>query len=290
MGPEHLLALYCAAIAVASLVGIHLQARVHFGHTALQIVMSFIAGLVLGVAVQHLLPHSVERISGPSPMHSAAGWMMLGMALTVLLLRMSPFHRHENDVPSGEAQTGGGGFRVSESGPAWAGVAAGMTLHSLAEGATLAASIRSGSAPWMSVGIFLAIALHKPLDAFSVLRVMACAEVGRGAALAIKVALALACPMAAIGAYNGSGLLGPAEGEVTGRALAFGAGVLVCIALSDLLPEIHFHTHDRGWLAAAFVGGVAVAHALHLLEVAPLWTAVHGWRWEIAWSGASGCG
>ena len=38
-------------------------------------------------------------------------------------------------------------------------------------------------------------------------------------------------------------------------ALAFSAGTFLCIALSDLLPELQFHAHDRFKLSVALLAG-----------------------------------
>ena len=35
-----------------------------------------------------------------------------------------------------------------------------------------------------------------------------------------------------------------------------------CIALSDLLPEIHFHRHDRGKLIVSLLVGISLAYVL----------------------------
>ena len=40
--------------------------------------------------------------------------------------------------------------------------------------------------------------------------------------------------------------------------LAFSAGTFLCIALSDLLPELQFHAHDRWPLSMALLGGFAL--------------------------------
>jgi zinc and cadmium transporter len=48
--------------------------------------------------------------------------------------------------------------------------------------------------------------------------------------------------------------------------LAFSAGVFVCIALSDLLPEVEFHSHDRVPLSASLVLGLVLAWAIGFLE------------------------
>jgi zinc and cadmium transporter len=40
--------------------------------------------------------------------------------------------------------------------------------------------------------------------------------------------------------------------------LAFSAGTFLCIALSDLLPELQFHEHDRWKLSVALLAGLAL--------------------------------
>ena len=51
-----------------------------------------------------------------------------------------------------------------------------------------------------------------------------------------------------------------------GQALGFAAGAFVCIATSDLLPELQFHRHDRAMLSAALVAGIALAWGTVFLE------------------------
>jgi zinc and cadmium transporter len=60
----------------------------------------------------------------------------------------------------------------------------------------------------------------------------------------------------------------PDVGIVAAWALAFSAGMFLCIASSDLLPELQFHRHDRIGLSAALVVGLAFAFALARLEAA----------------------
>jgi len=36
----------------------------------------------------------------------------------------------------------------------------------------------------------------------------------------------------------------------------------LCIALSDLLPDIHFHSHDRGKLIVPLLVGISLAYVL----------------------------
>jgi zinc and cadmium transporter len=56
------------------------------------------------------------------------------------------------------------------------------------------------------------------------------------------------------------------QSAIVGCALAFSAGVFLCISLSDLLPELEFHAHDRLKLSLALLIGVAVAYAIGFVE------------------------
>jgi len=53
---------------------------------------------------------------------------------------------------------------------------------------------------------------------------------------------------------------------VLGCALAFAAGVFLCIALADLLPEVAFHAHDRVQLTLALILGIVLAWCIGFLE------------------------
>ena len=90
--PLLLLAGYSIAIVGASLLGGWLPSVVTMTHTRTQMVMSFVAGLILGVALYHLLPHGLAQIAGPNAVEIAVWWMMLGLILMLLLLRLFHFH------------------------------------------------------------------------------------------------------------------------------------------------------------------------------------------------------
>ena len=270
--PIALLAGYSAAILAAAVFGAWLDAAVRLTHTRVQAAMSFVAGLILGVALYHLIPLSVSQISAPQAIEVAAWWTATGMITMVLLLRVFHFHQHEfgDHVAHREDQSDAGeakGHSLS-----WVGVCVGLGMHTLTEGAALGASVRGGQhddgrfAALASLGIFLAICLHKPLDSLSIQGLMRLSGFSRRSALGFTLGIAILCPLGAFATYWGIGLFGAAEGEAIGRALAFGAGALICVSLSDLLPEIRFHGHDRFPLTLAFLAGISLAYGLHYLE------------------------
>ena len=63
------------------------------------------------------------------------------------------------------------------------------------------------------------------------------------------------------------GQLSPSSAAAcTAVVLAFSAGTFLCIALSDLLPELQFHSHDRVSLTLALGAGFALMAGASLLE------------------------
>jgi zinc and cadmium transporter len=121
----------------------------------------------------------------------------------------------------------------------------------------------------VGIGVFLAILLHKPLDAMSITSLMAAGGARPALRHLANAAFALMCPLGALLFYFG---VDAAQGQqaLIGGALAFSAGAFICIALSDLLPEVHFHSHDRVKLTLAFLAGIVLAWAIGGLEPASL--------------------
>ena len=251
---------YAAAIAAASLFGGWLPSVVRMTHTRIHMAMSLVAGLILGVALLHLLPHGMAQLPEPDAAATALWWAMLGMVFMVLLLRVLPFHQHDFS----NAAHGAGAPSLG-----WLGIALGMCLHSFVEGVALGAGVRAGIASGGGLiggGVFWAIFLHKPLDALSIAGVMQAGHLDGRTRRLVIIGFALICPAAAFLTYWGAALLGAWQEAIVGRALAFSAGAFLCISLSDLLPEIQFHSHDRGKFTLAFLAGIGLAYAMHLVE------------------------
>ncbi len=274
MGTAFLVLLgYCVAVFAASMLGGRISALGALTHTRTQVVMSLVAGLILGMALYHLLPHGLERISGPGNIEKGALWCLLGVVLMVGLQRMFQFHQHDfsNEAKALRSDHPQSGKALRVGGVA--GVIFGLAVHTIIEGVALGASTQAsiqhdgGIKALPGLDAFLAILLHKPLDAYSIMFVVRLAGWSRGACNWVNLGYALLCPLAALASFwVGSQLGAAAGGELAGYVLCFAAGTFLCVALSDLLPEIHFHTHDRLKLIVAFLVGVAFAYALHLVE------------------------
>lgn len=275
------LSLWCLLIVSASLLGGRLSGALLLSHRSLQMVMSFVAGLMLGIGVLHMLPHAHAVLGS---IDQTAWSMLAGMGVMFLMLRAFHFHEHEplhpphsrlaaeggsdQDYAHAEAQCAvhhqapqGGAHRLS-----WTGVFFGLSLHTLIDGVALGAAVTAEGVAFGGMGVFAAVCLHKPLDAVSITALMQAGGVSQSRQFAVNLAFAMMCPLGA-GLFLVGARFGP-EAALVGHALAFSAGVFLCISLSDLLPEIEFHTHDSVRLFGSLFAGLALAWLIGLLEPA----------------------
>jgi len=166
--------------------------------------------------------------------------------------------------------------------PAFSGWMAvlGLTLHTFMNGVGLGGAVIAGLDPeavhksgWLGqfslpgIALFLAIALHKPADALAVSTMLSKRRVSRTKIMLVQLGFALMVPAGAfLILWLGENFEAQLRGQLVGAALAFSAGTFLFIALSDLLPEVQFHHHDRGKLFVALLAGVALMGFIALLE------------------------
>ena len=67
---------WCVLIAAASAVGGMAPVLLRLSHRGLQLIISGVAGLMLGVGVFHMLPHAVVEVGS---VDQAVLWMMIGI-------------------------------------------------------------------------------------------------------------------------------------------------------------------------------------------------------------------
>lgn len=245
-------------------------------HTRIQAVMSLVAGFIIGIAIFHLIPHSLELIPGDHSIEVATLWIVFGILAMVLLLRVFHFHHHDFSEESTHAHLHPSPHQHANS-KRFLVVLIGLVFHSITEGIALGTSIRIGfisEGVLPGLGVSLAIILHKPLDAYSVMSLLQRQPNDAKVRLIVNCGFALVCPIVAVCAYAFTAQLGEVgEAQAIGYVLAFAAGAFLCISLSDLLPEIQFHSHDRFLLLAALVVGVALAYGLFFVEESMLHAA-----------------
>src|SRR5437867_6706162 len=286
-----LLAIYCALILLASLLGGWLPLMVRLTHTRLQVATSFVAGLMLGVAVLHLVPHAWEQFRSAD---LTMAWVLAGFLALFFVQRYLHFHHHDvpEEAPERRGSEEGGasfdhdaGHEHGEHGGAltladksarhlsWMGAAFGLTLHTLLDGVALGASVeldrRLGHTHGLlGFGTFLVIFLHKPFDALAVGTLLALGRTSASLRHWVNGLFALANPAGLLLFYLCAGQFSETAPYFLGAMLAFAAGTFLSIATSDLLPELQFHAHDRGKLSLALVAGVAISALIGVVGIA----------------------
>lgn len=274
---------YCTLIIAASLIGGWIPAFIELTHTRMQTVISFVGGLMLGIGVFHLLPHAIHELPNAT---AASHWMMVGIVFMFVMLRLFHFHNHEPVSTESEASHSHDHSHSDEHqhhstaechshghahGLSWLGIAIGLSVHTLIDGIALGVSVnaeasRATTASLFGLGTFLAIFLHKPLDAVSITSLMKVGGWKKSTINLVNTGFALMCPLGASLAILGVNQFPAFRQEILGTALAFSAGVFICISLSDLLPEMEFHSHNKVQLSIALGLGIVLAFVITFLE------------------------
>lgn len=271
------LVVYCGAVLAVSLLGGCMPFVGRVTHSRLQLYLSVSAGFMLGAALFHIIPDAFE-MAGPW----FGWWMSLGIVGLFLVERFIAPHSHEVSSKlqqDHKHEPGCEHDHEHRAAPAVAGWMAvlGLTIHTFMNGVGLAGAVQaenklSGILPWPGLALFLAIALHKPADALAISTVLTRRGVSRGKLTLVQLGFALMVPLGAAAFVWASRWIAKHAdaqehlNQLTGAALAFSAGTFFFIALSDLLPEVQFHRHDRVPLSLALIVGVVFMGCIGLLE------------------------
>jgi zinc and cadmium transporter len=287
------LLVYCCIIPIVSLLGGHLPLRGRVTHSRLQLYLSLSAGVMLGAAFFHIMPDAMTMAGA-----EFGWWMSLGVVGIFCIERFIAPHSHE--VNGGGHHHHGKGEHAQEhcedekhlhlhvspeghdhraAAPAVAGWTAvlGLTIHTFMNGVGLAGAVQAGSdllgktsfLGWALPGLamFMAIVLHKPADALAISTVLTRKGTSRQSVGLVQLGFALMVPVGVVAFQLTRGAIAQnLQNELTGAALAISAGTFLFIALSDLLPEVQFHQHDRFALFLALTSGVALMGGIALLE------------------------
>ena len=291
MPTQVLLLYYCLLILVASILGGMIPNWVRLTHRRMEFAVSFVAGVMLGVALFHLIPHAFSEVSGLTPNRppeQIAGNLMWGVLSGFLAMffieRFFCYHHHEipgDDQLQGESKRCDGHEHTHDL--TWSGAALGLTVHSVLAGFALAASVQhvSHEATLAGFGTFLVIFLHKPFDSMTICTLMAHGGWPPIWRHIVNGLFALAIPVGVAIFYTGwmvedATANAKIPETVLAQALAFSAGMFLCIAMSDLLPELQFHQHDRIKLSLALLLGLSVAYLAGQMEQLTHDGHVHG--------------
>jgi zinc and cadmium transporter len=232
------------------------------------------------------------RVGSPETLY----WTAVGLLALFFLERFFSYHHHEALDPSSAAADHGdhsthahSGPKLAAGGPSgradphqahshspgamrWGPAAIGLAVHSLIGGIALASAVAADfevgrGALGAGFGVFIATLVHKPADALTIAALMMESGAPRRYTHVVNLAFALMIPCGVALFWVGTWSFVPVSaGSWTAIALAFSAGTFLCIALSDLLPELQFHSHDRLPLSAALLTGFALMAGAALAE------------------------
>ena len=295
---------YCVLIVLGSLVGGHLPSLITLDHNRMQTIISFVGGLMLGIGVFHMLPHAWHEVGDPDfvALWMMGGLLVMFFLLRTfhfhqhdlvmddehagqpaqllsdeqVLQPLSHDHdcNHDHDHDDGHHghnHSHSHGHHHHAHQLSWLGITIGLCLHTLIDGLALGAAVEADAhhnviGSLFGVGTFLAILLHKPLDAMSITSLMRAGGWSQLARNLVNLGFSMMCPLGALAFVAGISQFEGGQAWIVGGALAAAGGVFICISLSDLLPEMEFHSHNRVRLSTALVLGVLLAWGIGFLE------------------------
>ena len=309
--PDIGLVMFLTLIAAASIAGGTSASLLSIGHRRMQVLLSLTGGVMLGVGILHLLPHAFFQLA--HDIDRTAFWVLAGFFLMFLLERAFHGHAHHAadgsheghehaeagdlaDAPAAsEQQTphhdhagcghAHGPHTAAGSRWAWLGAFAGLALHSIADGAALAASVQAdgehGAGLLSGFATFVAIVLHKPFDSLMIATLTIASGMQPGRRRLVTLAYATMVPLGALAFRASLGLAPEHADDILGIAMAMAAGAFLCIAAADLLPEVEFHSHDRLLLTASLTVGIALAWGMTVLEHASGMHTLHSGEHDV---------
>lgn len=209
--------------------------------------VSFAAGVLLGVGILHLLPESLE-LNDRAP---------IGIVVSFVLFY---FLEHHLFIHAGHEQLHHEHLDVADSHdsscthPHPLGLIAfvGMGLHSLIDGLIIGSGFEAGEGLGLVAG--LGVIAHEVPEGIAMLSILLHYGYSRRKAVLFTLYVAVATPLGAVVTYA---LVHEVATGTLGLLMAFATGSFIYIAASDLIPESHRARGIKG--SAALCLGIAVA-------------------------------
>ena len=225
--------LFCGITVVCAWIAGVAPLQLRWQRDQLWLVVSFGAGVLLGAAFLHMLPHAWDMAGA-----NASSLALMGMLILLFIEKFVMVHACAGDACDYHT----------------IGLAAfvGLSLHSIMDGVAIASS---AGVPTLGLVVVLAIVAHKAPESMSLAGLLIAAGYSRRRIIGLITVFSLMVPIGAIGAYS---IMGAVSEHVVGALIAVSAGTFIYIAASDLLPELHRAHQFRALSLVTFLGGVAV--------------------------------
>ena len=258
----------CCLILIASIAGGLIPLVSGLTHTRLQVYLSFSAGIMLGTSLFHMIPAAIELLGSDleTSLPITMRWLTSGLLCLFFIERFFSFHHHEvpSTSPTEHDHHGSPHLPNTLKHLSWGPAMVGFSLHTLASGMALASAFNAQSpSEWLGIWVCASIVLHKPADSLTIVTLLIHGQSTRKHAHLINVLFSLMVPLGVLLFYTSRTVFAVGiESAFTGRVLAFSAGTFLCLSLSDLLPELQFHQHDRWKLSFSLLLGVLLMLAV----------------------------
>lgn len=225
--------------------GVLLLANERMARLLSHYLMSFAAGVLLGVTFLDLLPEAVE---GFAKTHDALKYVLIGVIVFFLIERaIASFHSHEDEAPEGDG-------RFSTLQRARPLVILGDSIHNFIDGVVVAVAFLVS----VPVGIVTAVSvlLHELPHEIADFTILLRSGMERRRVVLINFFSALVAPTGTVVAY----FFASAAERLQPPLLALAAGNLLYIALADLVPHLHHERHGGRVILqiALFVAGATI--------------------------------
>lgn len=215
-----------SAAAAANVVGgLLVTIKQRWDEVLLKYFVALGAGFMLGAAFLGMVPESM-RLTDHAPLLILAGYLLIHFAEHTMA---SHFHFGEETHVEAVLAPSVSLFALT-----------GLLVHTFFDGVSIASGFHVSAG--LGFLIFVAVALHKIPEGFTVGSIMLAAGRSRGMAMASSIALGFSTMVGVIFASYLQGLLG--------YRLALSAGVMIYVAASDLMPEVN---REKGFLMALMV-------------------------------------
>lgn len=254
MNIYHLIALSAIGSLVSLTGGVLLLTNRKLAFLVAKISGSFAAGALIAAVFFDLLPEAINYSDESAS--SVMSWALFGIVgFFILERRLRWFHHHHEH----------GGVTGDRTLPAM--LVIGDTIHNAIDGVVIAFAYLAD--PALGVVTTIAVAFHEIPQEIGDFGLLLKSGWGRKKIVLANIFSALATVVAAMTVF----LVGRDHEQLVAPALALSAGMLLYIALSDVLPSVHEKQPSRKWLDSAnllFIAGASVVYVAikiaHVLE------------------------
>ena len=242
-------------------------------HTRMQVLLSFVGGVMLSVALLELLPLAIEQVRSIDQLATS---ILIGLVATFLITRLFNVHQHGNidetridhdhdhPVHSHVVSYSPEDCIVHQRKNSWIGLFLGLGFHSIIDGIAIGAifTVNEQTGTIWNFTLLAPLAvmvLHLPFESFSVMKATGWSN---RAIYITNIAFGTAAPLGTVLFLAGTSHLAVGT-PVIGIGLGIAVGVCLCVSLSDILPELRFDSRDRLPLIAALLLGIVSILILH---------------------------